>query len=103
MDAAPHVSGRGRLGVEQEYKMKKILLAAAAIAVIASPALAQTGWRKAPAPSYGQAVPFGALGAYAQSPRGATVSPYAQGGDYVGTDPDPNIQLQLLKDAQSRE
>jgi hypothetical protein len=83
--------------------MRKLLLAAAALAVIASPALAQTGSRKAAAPSYGQAVPLSAWGAYAQSPRGTTVSPYAQGGDYVGTDPDPNIQLQLLKDAQSRE
>jgi hypothetical protein len=81
--------------------MRKLLLAAAALAVIASPALAQTGSRKAAVPGYGQAVPFSAWSAYAQSPRG-TVSPYAQGGDYVGTDPDPIVQLQLLKDAQSR-
>jgi hypothetical protein len=86
--------------------MKKMLFASAALAtVIASPALAQTGsWQPSsiPAPFYGQTAPFGA---YAQQRPSAVVAPYAQhlGGDYVGRDPDPNVQLQLLKDAQSRE
>jgi opacity protein-like surface antigen len=88
--------------------MKKILLAAAALAVIASPALAKSA--RQTAPSYGQAVPFGAwqaapFGAYAQTGPSAFVPSYGNtlGGDYVGTDPDPNVRLQLLKDAESRD
>jgi len=102
-----------------------MLLATAALAVvIASPAFAQTrqtapqgvwaaseAWNGRAQPgAYAQAPnahgPFGAYaqvpgayGAYAQTP-----SPdVGMGGDYVGTDPDPNVQLQLLKGAQSRE
>jgi hypothetical protein len=82
-----------------------MLLASAALAVIASPALAQGSWQPAStptAPFYGQAAPHGA---YAQTRPGAFVPSYRQtlGGDYVGTDPDPSVRLQLLKDAQSRE
>jgi len=87
--------------------MKKILLAATALAVIASPALAKSAQRAAPIhgqPAFGwQATPFDA---YAQSRANAFVPAYGQrslGGDYVGTDPDPNIRLELLKDAQSRD
>ena len=86
--------------------MKKILLAATALAVIASPALAKSAQRAAPIygqPAFGlQATPFDA---YAQSRANAFVPAYGQtlGKDYVGTDPDPNIRLQLLKDEQSRE
>jgi len=83
--------------------MKKMLFATAALAVvIASPAFAASG-RHVQAAPYGawQASPFGA---YAQSPQGAFVSrDTALGKDYVGTDPDPNIRLQLLKDAQQRD
>ena len=86
--------------------MKKMLLATAALAVvIASPALAHAGSRAATGPIYGQAVPYGAWGAYAQTPPGAFVSTSRDaglGGDYVGTDPDPDVRLQLLKDAQDR-
>ena len=91
--------------------MKKMLFATAALAVvIASPAFAASG-RHVQAAPYGawQAAPFGAYaqspqGAYAQSPQGGFVSrDTGLGGDYVGTDPDPNIRLQLLKDAQQRE
>jgi opacity protein-like surface antigen len=86
--------------------MKKILLAATALAVIASPALAKSAQRAAPI--YGQsafgwqATPFDA---YAQSRANAFVPNYGQtlGKDYVGTDPDANIRLQLLKDEQSRD
>jgi hypothetical protein len=84
--------------------MKKILLATAALAVIASPALAKSAHRAAPiygqvAPGW-QATPFGA---YAQTR--AFVPAYGEtlGKDYVGTDPDPNVRTQLLKDAESRD
>jgi hypothetical protein len=101
----------------KELEMKKMLLATLALTVlVASPALAQTrqteqgvwaaskawnGQDYAPAPGAD-----GAFGAYAQEPGAyaQTPSPDAGlGGDYVGTDPDPNVQLELLKDAQSRE
>jgi opacity protein-like surface antigen len=83
--------------------MKKILLATAALAVIASPALAQNGARKV-VPNFGPAAIWqgSPLGAYAQNPAFAA-SRRDLGGDYVGIDPDPSVQLQLLKDAQSRE
>src|SRR5918999_4745788 len=107
--------------------MKKVLLATAALAaIVASPALAQAAdgvwaaseaWNGRPQPNYTQApgayAPFGAyaqvpgafgpFGAYARVPGayGAyarSVSPDAGlGRDYVGTDPDASIQLQLLK------
>jgi hypothetical protein len=82
--------------------MKKMLLAAAALALIASPALAQSGSRKA-APTYGAWQP--PFGAYGQQRSGAFVPSYGRtlGKDYVGTDPDPSIRLQLLRDAESRE
>jgi opacity protein-like surface antigen len=87
--------------------MKKMLLATALAAVIASPALAQSGSRKAVAPAYGQAVPLGAwqgspFGAYAQSPRSAS-QPYGvyENGKFIGADPDPNVRLMLRKDAGS--
>jgi hypothetical protein len=87
--------------------MKKILLATAALAVIASPVLAKSAHRAAPiygqvAPGW-QATPFDA---YAQTRSNAFVPAYGQqtlGGDYVGTDPDPNVRLELLKDAQQRD
>jgi hypothetical protein len=92
--------------------MKKMLLASAAVAtMIASPALAQSSWQSGSipaAPFYGQVAPHGQVapfGAYAQQRPGAFVTPYAQhlGGDYVGTDPDPTVRLQLRKDAESRD
>jgi hypothetical protein len=105
MAAAPHMT-TARLGGlrTKEFKMKKLLLAATALAVIASPALAKSGSRKVVAP-YAQA-PFawqaGPLGAYAQSP-GIAAQPYAvyEHGRYVGADPDPNVRLMLRRDAGS--
>jgi hypothetical protein len=86
--------------------MKKILLATAALAVIASPALAQNGARKV-VPNFGPAAIWqgSPVGAYAQSPQGVFVPNYGEtlGKDYVGTDPDPSVRLQLRKDAESRE
>ena len=85
--------------------MKKMLLGTALAIVIASPALAQT----VAAPAYVAPVPFAnwqAPYAYAQTPQGpyvATSPDQGLGGDYVGTDPDPNVQLQLLKELQIRD
>jgi opacity protein-like surface antigen len=85
--------------------MKKMLGTAALAVVIASPALAQP---VAP-PIYGQTVPHGhqqtPAEPYAQTPQGdyvATSRDEGLGGDYVGTDPDPNVRLELEKDAQER-
>ena len=73
--------------------MKKLILTAVALAVVtASPAFAATARHAS-----GHAQTFGAWGAYAQS-RDAGL-----GGNYVGTDPDRNVQLELLKDAQQRD
>jgi hypothetical protein len=94
----------------REEKMKKMLLAAAALAVVASPALAQ--YRAAVTPGYGQspsvawqANPYwgGAPGGvYAQSPgiAGQAYGVY-RNGQYIGWDPDPAVRLMLLKDAGS--
>ena len=87
--------------------MKKLLLAAAALAVMASPALAQYG--TVVAPGYRQAAwqggPFtrGApRGTYAQIPGIAARSYGAYGyGRYIGWYPDPRVRLMLLKDAGS--
>ena len=68
--------------------MRKMLLAGLATAVvIASPVFAQ-------AASHHRHAHFGA---YAQSPD------QGLGGDYVGTDPDANVQLNLLKESQTRD
>ena len=90
--------------------MKKMLLAAAALAVMASPALAQ--YRTAVTPGYGQSAPVARQvapfwggapgGVYAQSP-GVAGQAYGlyRNGQYIGWDPDPNVRLMLLKDAGS--
>jgi hypothetical protein len=87
--------------------MKKMLGTAALAVLIASPALAQP---VAPPPIYGDSVPYGYWqapdDAYAMTPQGPYVAPSPDvglGGDYVGTDPDPNVQLELLKESQTRD
>jgi hypothetical protein len=110
-------NARGGWLTTKEFEMKKVLFAALALtALVASPALAQTTpdtgvWAASKARNAGDFArqPAYDAGAYAQVPvfpgtAYATPSPDAGlGGDYVGTDPDPNVQLELLKDAQSRE
>ena len=88
--------------------MKKMLLAAAALAVMASPAMAQ--YRTAVTPGYGQSVAWQAapvrgrapVGIYAQSPgiAGQAYGLY-RSGQYIGWDPDLSVRLMLLKDAGS--
>lgn len=85
--------------------MTKLLVLTAIAAVVASPALAASkrgAWHAAaPMPAYGQHVwpP-----AYARAPYGARViSPTSvyRSGQYLGSDPDPNVRLQILRDADS--
>jgi hypothetical protein len=89
--------------------MRKMLLAAAALAAIASPALGQTGTIMTPGYGHGavawQPSPFRGgvpVGVYAQSP-GAMLQDYGvyRNGQYIGWDPDPRVRLMLLKDAGS--
>ena len=89
--------------------MKKMLLAAAALAALASPVFAQSGRVVTPGYGYGPAAwhtaPFrgGAPGGvYAQSPgiAGQAYGLY-RNGQYIGWDPDPAVRLMLLKDAGS--
>jgi hypothetical protein len=86
--------------------MKRMFGTAALAVLIASPALAQP---VAP-PVYGQTVPYGyqqaPVGPYARTPQDAYVAKSRDeglGGNYVGTDPDPNVQLELLKESQTRD
>ena len=86
--------------------MKKMLLAAAAIAAMALPAVAQT--RTIATPGYGPGAAWHApirgapVGVYAQSP-GIAAQGYGayRNGQYIGWDPDPAVRLMLLKDAGS--
>jgi hypothetical protein len=89
--------------------MKKMLLAAVALAVMASPTLAQSG--RTMTHGYGQSAsiawqtaPFrgGApVGIYAQSPGAFQGYGVYRNGQYIGWDPDPSVRLMLLKDAGS--
>jgi len=76
--------------------MKKIILAAAALVVATSvPALAKT--HSHPAAHRGQAA-----AASAQTILPPNVL-YSQGGRYLGTDPDPTVRTQLLRDGDAVE
>lgn len=100
--------------------MKKLILSAALAAILASPALAQSY-----NPQYGTGNTFneparemsngfggGSVGgeqAYAQAPSASTYeAPHAGApvyafGHYAGTDPDPNIRVQLERDWPGRD
>jgi hypothetical protein len=88
--------------------MKKMLLAAAAIAAMASPAVAQTRTIASAGHGYGYGPAWHApvrgapVGVYAQSP-GIAAQGYGlyRNGQYIGWDPDPAVRLMLLKDAGS--
>ena len=82
--------------------MKTLVATVALAAVIASPALAQTA-RRAPIQQYPAQLDQSYGRAEAQ-PRSA-ISPYAvyNGNQYLGADPDPNVRLQLLLDAEHRD
>ena len=104
--------------------MKKTLIVVGAMLAISTPAFAQSydpsvgsgniaGAYSAPTGAYG--ADFGAEGAYARvipgpaRHRGAAFAPqapsvvYDAAGHAVGTDPDPNIRLQLQREGDSIE
>ena len=79
----------------------KVLIATIALATaVATPALAQTAGRRIPQQNlqgdqfYGRSVerPHSANPAY----------DVYEGGQYVGSDPDPNVRLQLRRDYEGR-
>jgi hypothetical protein len=81
--------------------MKTIIATAILAALIASPALAQTA-RRAPAqPSAQSEQSYGRVEA---QPRTANpANDVYQAGRYLGSDPDPNVRLQLRLDAEHRD
>ena len=82
--------------------MKTLITAVALAAVIASPALAQTAARRAPAQqALSQDQSFGRT----EAQRRATNSGHSvyEGGQYLGADPDPNVRLMLRLDYEHRD
>jgi hypothetical protein len=74
--------------------MKKLLLAAIAAAVFAPTAFAQEADIS---PLKGQQVPRNVYGQEQQRPQPNDV--FGVNGAYLGSDPDPNIRVQILRDA----
>jgi hypothetical protein len=71
--------------------MNRLLAALAVLTAVATPALAQ------PFNSHSKSFHEGSAGSYAQvSPR-----VYDEEGTLVGRDPDPNVRLEMYKDANS--
>ena len=80
---------------------KKLLIAAALATAVASPALAQTA---APQRTQVQSAPFDQ--GNRQNGRVNSINrsyDVYHNGQYVGSDPDPNIRLQLRRDHDSTE
>ena len=82
--------------------MKTLLATVALAAVVASPALAQTT-RRAPVQQY----PSQFEQTYGRSegqPRSANPSyDVYERGQYLGSDPDPNVRLELRRDFEHRD
>jgi hypothetical protein len=121
LHAAVHMSGASWVAESGKWRVeiKNILLVATAL-VVASPAFAQSydpsvgSGNIAHAQSAPQTVYRGPEGAFARvapgathrrAPSGAAQVPnyavYDEYGHYVGADPDPNVRLQLHRDADS--
>jgi hypothetical protein len=81
--------------------MKVLIATVALAAVVATPVLAQTVQRRLPPQRYLQSDQF-----YGQSgERPHSTNPaydVYDGGQYVGSDPDPNIRQQLRRDYEGR-
>jgi hypothetical protein len=80
--------------VKQEPVMKKIFLAVTAAAILASPVLAQTDQKSGPAEPRAQAP------ATTTQPTGPAVkgpNDVYCGNIYVGSDPDPKVRLEMLR------
>ena len=82
--------------------MKTLITSVALAAVIASPVLAQTTVRRAPAqqnvPQYNQV-----LAPTEAQPRSLNPNAVYEGKQYLGADPDPNVRLMLRLDAEHRD
>jgi hypothetical protein len=89
-----HLRGRGetrRNNTIRRHIMKKLILGAALAVLVASPALAQPRHH----------ADYNRLdGIRAQAPAVNSGAVYVDG-NYAGTDPDPNVRLQLQKDYPS--
>jgi hypothetical protein len=75
--------------------MKRLLIVASAALLLAAPAFAQTQGSKAKAPA----------ATTGQSQKAAPKAPAARGpndvycgGQYLGSDPDPTVRMQILRD-----
>jgi len=76
--------------------MKTLIATTALAVIIASPALAQTATRRAPAPpAYSQYDQYGRTEVLR---RGSGSVPVYDGEKYLGADPDPNVRLNLRMD-----
>lgn len=84
--------------------MKKLLLALALAGIVATPAFAQSQRSRAHAVRAPETWTIVPEDVYAQSPRGAWRNDvYNLNGEYLGTDPDPFIRQQLLRDGFSKD
>jgi len=80
--------------------MKVPIATVALVATLATPALAQSVDRRAPAQRNLQSDQF-----YGRVERPHSSNPaydVYEGGQYVGSDPDPNVRQQLRRDYESR-
>jgi len=77
--------------------MKKLLLGAAALAMIAGPVFAQT-WVYPGKQPRGQPAPTQSVQPSKPAPAKPTANDVYWCDQYVGSDPDVNVRLQLLKD-----
>jgi hypothetical protein len=85
--------------------MKKIFLAIAALALVASPVFAQSKSDSSAAPVIKQQQPTTTGQAAQPQPKAAPAirgpNDVYCGSEYVGTDPDPAVRLQMLRDFKS--
>lgn len=72
--------------------MKTLIIALAAATTLASPALAHPG-------AHAQRDGSATRGVQAQAMAPANVDPVYANGENLGSDPDPNVRLQLLRSA----
>ena len=85
--------------------MKKLLVAATALALLGGPVLAQ---QKPETPAQPSARPMapGTTGAGTPTPQAPAVrgpNDVYCGDKYIGSDPDPNVRMQMLKDYTGAE
>jgi len=82
-----------------------LLLAALAVVLGVAPALAQPRHSVTPncVNNYPQRSILGTLFSTGPAPQGNGCAPavYSNGGRFIGQDPDPNVRLQLLRDADN--